>query len=30
MTAHIDYETEYKKLFNNNIYPAYDGLKITI
>jgi len=30
MTAHIDYETEYKKLFNHNIYPAYDGLKITI
>ena len=30
MTAHIDYKTEYKKLFNNNIYPAYDGLKITI
>ncbi len=30
MTAHIDYETEYKKLSNNRVYPAYDGLKITI
>ena len=30
MTAHIDYDTEYKKLFNNCVYPAYDGLKITI
>ena len=30
MTAHIDYETEYKKLHNNRVYPAYDGLKITI
>ena len=30
MTAHIDYETEYKKLFNYHIYPAYDGLKITV
>ncbi len=24
MTANIDYETEYKKLSNNYIYPAYD------
>ena len=30
MTAHIDYETEFKKLSNSRVYPAYDGLKITI
>ncbi len=30
MTANIDYETEYKKLSNNCIYPAYDGLRIII
>ena len=30
MTAHIDYDTEYNKLQNKNIFPAYDGLKIII
>ena len=30
MTAHIDYETEFKKLSNSRVYPAYDGLKLTI
>ena len=30
MTAHIDYNTEYDKLQNKNIFPAYDGLKIVI
>ena len=30
MTAHIDYETEYKKLQKYNIFPAYDGLKILV
>ncbi len=30
MTANIDYETEYKKLSDNHIYPAYDGLKLEI
>ena len=30
MTAHIDYDTEYDKLQNRNIFPAYDGLKIVI
>ena len=30
MTAHIDYETEFKKLSNSRVYPAYDGLRLTI
>ena len=30
MTAHIDYETEFKKLSKSRVYPAYDGLKLTI
>jgi len=30
MTAMIDYDTEYSKLSAKNIYPSYDGLKITL
>ncbi len=30
MTAHIDYDTEYKKLSVGNVFPAYDGLKLEI
>ena len=30
MTAHIDYNTEYRKLSAKNIFPAYDGLKLEI
>ena len=30
MTALIDYQTEYNKLSEFNIYPAYDGLKLYI
>ncbi|MDC3149085.1 MBL fold metallo-hydrolase [Alphaproteobacteria bacterium] len=30
MTAHIDYETEYNKLCSSRVFPAYDGLKLTI
>ncbi|MDC3173376.1 hypothetical protein OA966_02300 [Alphaproteobacteria bacterium] len=30
MTAHIDYETEFEKLSKSRVYPAYDGLKLTI
>ena len=30
MTAHIDYNTEYRKLSASNVFPAYDGLKLEI
>ena len=30
MTAMIDYDIEYSKLSAKNIYPSYDGLKITL
>ena len=30
MTAHIDYDTEYRKLSASNVFPAYDGLKLEI
>ena len=30
MTAIIDYDTEYSKLSTKNVYPAYDGLKISL
>jgi uncharacterized protein YvpB len=30
MTAIIDYDTEYSKLSAKNVYPAYDGLKISL
>ena len=30
MTAHLDYDTIFKKLSKNRVYPAYDGLKLTI
>ena len=30
MTAHIDYDTEYKKLSGSSVFPAYDGLKLEI
>ena len=30
MTAHIDYNTEYRKLSPIGVFPAYDGLKLEI
>tara|TARA_A100001011_G_C14211319_1_gene800067 strand:+ start:533 stop:1315 length:783 start_codon:yes stop_codon:yes gene_type:complete len=30
MTAHLDYDTEFEKLSKNRVYPAYDGLRLTI